>query len=455
MLPSLHKLSPTGEFYALGFKEAKEWNEQNPQGDTFGHEKIPANCHPDTRNCEPTFRVWVRDEVTGNKGTTNYYVYLAQHLWRWYQDNPTDPNNRQLCWSEDWYLLKAQYGLQGAEPEWVKHLPSYNRVQQLADEKQKYLSDLQDAGSGFNNYSFMKLYDLANVLIGPDGTLMEDGSITNSTDDGWVATFEYEKAWRVARWLLDANVLRVIADHLRPQRAETDDPRQHAWATELLHALMKAVGKRWEGRNADYTELYQVVGSILGTPDLLHGLTEYVHWIAVEQAGVIDEAPWERTPFHILYECAVIAQKYDDWRQAMTLATDGLLETLERVFRPLPGEDTADAGYGFTRRFTSKAMAQRIVWALSNHSSPRVRDRLMRRELLLAMTKFSMLELDQNDPFYEENEEFKQMASAVLTNLQNLSPDASAMVGRLQSEVTSLRQSHRRLRPRPRPRRVG
>ena len=91
-------------------------------------------------------------------------------------------------------------------------------------------------------------------------------------------------------------------------------------------------------------------------------------------------------------------------------------------------------------------LAQRMVWCLSNHSSARVRARLMRRELLLAITKFSMLQLDQNSRYYEADEEFKQMASTVLTNLRNVSPDAQAMVDQLQSEVTSLVPTHRRSR---------
>tara|TARA_B100001079_G_C16366605_1_gene495447 strand:- start:44 stop:1408 length:1365 start_codon:yes stop_codon:yes gene_type:complete len=446
MLPSLHKLSPTGEFYALGFKEAKEWNEQNPQGETFSLKKIPANCYPDTRNCDPTFRVWVADPVTHNKGTTKYYVYLAKPLWQWYQNQPTDPNNRQFCWSEDWYLLKAKYGLQGAEPEWVQYLPSYNRVRQLEGEREKYLSDLRNAGSGFETYNFMYLRSLANVLIGPDGTLMEDGSTINPKD-GWVAHFQYEKAWSVARWLLKSNVLRVIANHLRPQRAEVDNPRQHAWATELLDALMKAVAKRWEGRNADHTELYNVVNDVFGTPDLLHGLTEYAHWIAVTHANVINEKPWELTPLRILHVCAATTQKTDDWRHAMALATDRVLDTLEQIFRPMiPEQDTADAGYGYVYRVNSKMLAQRMVWCLSNHSSARVRARLMRRELLLAITKFSMLQLDQHSRYYEEDDEFRRMASAVLTNLRDLSPDAQAMVDQLKSEVTSLVPTLRRSR---------
>jgi hypothetical protein len=318
-------------------------------------------------------------------------------------------------------------------------------VRQLEGEREKYLSDLRNADSGFDTYNFMHLRSLANVLIGPDGTLMEDGSTINPKD-GWVAHFQYEKAWRVARWLLESNVLRVIANHLRPQRAEVDDPRQHAWATELLNALMKAVAKRWEGRNADHTELYKVVNDIFGTPDLLHGLTEYAHWIAVTHANVINEVPWEVTPFNILYVCAATTQKTDDWRQAMALATDRVLDTLERVFRPIPEQDTADAGYGYMHRVNSKMLAQRIVWCLSNHSSPRVRALLMRRELLLAITKFSMLQLDQNSRYYEADEEFKQMASTVLTNLRNVSPDAQAMVDQLQSEVTSLIPTRRRSR---------
>jgi hypothetical protein len=445
MLPSLHKLSPTGEFHALGWKEAKEWNEQNPQGDAFSHDKIPANCYPDTRNCEPTFRVWVADPVTGNKGTTKYNVYLAQPLWQWYQQNPTDPINRQYCWSEDWVELKAKYGLPGVEPKWVKYLPSYNRVNQLQAEKRTYLYQLRQA-EGFGVVSYMNMYNLAGLLIGPDGTFTEDGS-TENAQEGWVATFAYEEALRIARWLLEADVLSVISRNLLSHRSDLRSPILDRWATQLLKALQSAVAQRGMGENADLTELHELNGRILDMPELLQGLVEYAYRITVEFAEVSsDENPWELLPLRVLYNCALSTLEEESLLfSAQALATDQMLETFELIFRPRPDMDTASANYDYVWRNHSKLLALTIVHSLSSNSSARVRARLKRRELLLAMTKFGALQLNKHAQFYEEDVEFRQAASEVLMNLQNLSPDAQAMVDQLKFEVTG----HR-----PRPSRV-
>lgn len=443
MLPSLHKLSPTGEFYALKFKEAKKWNEQNPQGETFTFDKIRANCHRDSSGCKPTFRVWVADPVTGNKGTTKYNIYYAEDLWGWYQQNPTDPINRQYCWSEDWVELKAKFGLPGAEPKWVKYLPSYNRVNQLQVEKSTYLSYLRLADA-FGVVSYMNMYNLASVLIGPDGTFTDDGS-TENAQEGLMATFEYEKAWRAARWLLEADVLSVISRHLLSQRNDLRNPILDRWATQLLRALQLAVAQRWNGENADLTELHALNGRILNMPELLQGLIEYAKRITVEFAEVSsDENPWELLPLRVLYNCALSTLEEESLSlSARALATDQMLQTLELVLLPRPDMDTASANYDYEWRNRSKLMALTIVHSLSSNSSARIRARLKRRELLLAMTKFSVLQLDKDARFYEEDEEFRQAASDVLMNLQNLSPDAQAMVDQLKFEVTGHRPSHR------------
>lgn len=441
MLPSLHKLSLTGEFYALKDEEARQWNKENPQGDTFLFDDIPANCHRDARDCEPTFRVWVADPATGNKGTTKYNIYLAKHLWEWYQQNPTDPINRQYCWSEDWVELKAKYGLPGAEPKWVKYLPSYNRVNQLQAEKRTYLGHLRQAAF-FGVYSYMAMYNLASLLIGPDGTFTEDGS-TENAQEGWVATFAYEEAWRVARVLLEADVLSVISHHLRSQRGDLRSPIRDRWATQLLKGLQAAVAQRWKGENADLTELHALNGRILDMPELLQGLTEYAYRITVEFAeDSSEEKPWELLPLRVLYNCALSTLEEEGlWSSARALATDRVLETLELIFRPRRDMDTAYANYDHEWRNHSKLLALTIVHSLSSNSGARIRARLKRRELLLAMTKFSVLQLDKDAQFYEEDKEFREAASEVLVNLRNLSPDAQAMVDQLEFEVTGHRPS--------------
>ena len=434
MLPSLHQLAPTGEFYALPRREAQRLNEEN-DGDPWTGEMFPANCHRDARNCEPTFRVWVADPATGNKGTGQYYVYFARTLWDWYQRQPTDPNNRQFCWSEDWWALHTKYDPDGEISPWVEHLPMYNRVRQLAEERRIYLTDLHMAMFVHDEVSSIHLHSLAQVLGGPDGTLMPDGSNENEVEDVWMVKFLYERALRVARRLLETGALDIIAHHLRTQRHNLGDPSQHKWAAQLLKSLLKALGQRWEGPSSDLTEHNALIGRVLGMPDLLRGLANYAHWIAMRRAEAFDEDPWELVPLQILFLCAGNSLRNDDWRQATALATDRLLDTLELVFRPRPGGDSADMGYDVTCRYTSKQMALRIVQYLSMNSSPRVRSLLIRRELLLAVTKFSMLQLDENDDGYEELEEFRSVAAGVLMRLSYLSPNAEGMVNEVGFEV--------------------
>ena len=434
MLPSLHRLAPTGEFYALSRREAQKLNEED-DGDPMTGELFPANCHRDTHGCEPTFRVWVADPVTGNKGTEYYNVYFARALWNWYQRQPTDPNNRQICWSEDWWALRAKYDPNGDVPGWVAHMPNYNRVRQLDAEKRRYLWELEGASRITNEASYIYLHGLAQVLYGPDGTLYSDGTLGNPVEEQWMARFLYEKALRVARWLLEADVLGVITHHLGLGTDLLGDAVQYKWAAQLLKSLLKAVGQRWEGPNADLTEHNAVIDRVLGMPDLLRGLVDYAHRIAVRRAEVFHEDPWELVPLQMLFLCAGNSLRNDDWRQATALATDQLLDTLELVFRPRPRGNSADMGYDVTCRFTSKQTALRIVQYLSMNSSPRVRSLLMRRKLLLAVTKFSVLQLDENDDGYEELEEFRSVASGVLMRLRYLSPNAERMVDEVGNEV--------------------
>jgi len=434
MLPSLHRLAPTGEFYALPRHEAQKLNEED-DGDPMTGELFPANCHRDSRNCEPTFRVWVADPATGNKGTDQYYVYFARALWDWYQRQPTDPNNRQICWSEDWWALRAKYDPNGDVPEWVAHMPNYNRVRQLDAEKRRYLQDLEGASRVLNGASYIYLHGLAQVLYGPDGTtLYADGTVGNPVEEHWMARFLYEKALRVARWLLEADVLGVITHHLGTGEDFLGDPSQHKWAVMLLHALLRALTPR--AQTPDRTEREAVIDRILTMPDLLHRLVSAAHGIAERFRVRENEQEWELKPILLLWWCAKRALRNDDTQQFMALATDKMLDALELVFRPLIDEDNADRGYGYRRRYNSKALALEIVQCISLAVSPQVRLRLLRKELLLSVTKFSVLQLDANDQHFEEDEAFRSMAVGVLRRLEFVSPRADAMVNEVRFEVT-------------------
>ena len=429
MLPSLHRLAPTGEFYALRDDEAQKLNEEN-DGDPWTGEMFPANCHRDTPGCEPTFRVWVADPVTGNKGTEHYNVYFARPLWNWYQRQPTDPNNRQICWSEDWWELRAKYDPDGEISPWVEHMPNYNRVQQLDAEKRRYLQDLEGASRVLNGASWFYLHGLAQVLYGPDGSpLYSEGSLGNPVEEEYMARFLYEKALRVARWLLEADVLGIITNHLRHGTDLLGDPSQHKWAVVLLHALLRALTPR--AQNPDLTEHNAVIDNVLGMPDLLRGLVVAVHRIQVRNGHVVNEQEWELKPLQLLWQCAKRALQNNDEQQFMALATDNMLDTLELVFRPQPGENSANRFYGYRIRYNSKSLALKIVHLFSQAWSPLVRLRLLRRELLLSVTKVSVLQLNPDSQYIEEHEAFRAMAADVLRRLKFVSPRAEAMVNEI------------------------
>ena len=62
-------------------------------------------------------------------------MYFARYLWDWYQQKPTDPLNRQLCWREDWHALHDKYDPNGYIPDSIKLLPMLDRNAQLTQEK--------------------------------------------------------------------------------------------------------------------------------------------------------------------------------------------------------------------------------------------------------------------------------------------------------------------------------
>merc|ERR1719263_2137505 len=72
---------------------------------------------------------------------------------------------------------------------------------------------------------------------------------------------------------------------------------------------------------------------------------------------------------------------------------------------------------------------------LSLASSPSVRTRLAEhRELVKSLMKFSLLEFDDDDDSYED-EEFRAMAASVLERLHQLSPDMPVMLDALWQEL--------------------
>ena len=431
MLPSLHRLAPTGEFYALPYHEAQQLNKDG--GDPIYGEPFPANCHHDARRCRPTFRVWVADPQTGNKGTTNYYVYFARDLWEWYQRQPTDPTNRQMCWSGDWWALHTKYDPDGNIPDWVRFLPKYDRVQQLVAQKSEVMQVLANVSvvSFGENNAATAMYHLVDLLLGSDG-IDQDGNVDQEVFDQTLAGLLDERATHAARWLLEADVLDVIARHLRTQPENLGSGAQHKWAPLLLDALLRAVVPR--ENSPDMTERDAVLNDIIGMPELVLGLVtqarrnEWMHrWKAYE-----DE--WEVVPLRWLWQCLQRADDNDSVEQQTDLSTDEMLEMLELVLRPRPEEDAWDQNWGYTHRYTSKVFALRIVSFLSKSNWPGVRARLSRRDLLRSVTKYSVLALGADA--HEADERFKKQAGNVLRRLQSDSPAMGALVAEVRFEVT-------------------
>jgi len=432
MLPSLHRLAPTGEFYALPRREAQKRNQDG--GDPIYGEPFPANCHHDARSCRPTFRVWVADPQTGNKGTANYRVYFARDLWDWYQRQPTDPIDRQKCWSEDWWALHTKYDPDGSIPDWVGFLPKYDRVQQLATEKSEVMQALANVRvvSFGDNSAATAMYALVDLLLGPDGIDTTTGEVDEAVFDETLAGLLDERAVRTARWLLEADVLDVIARHLRTQPENLGSGAQHKWAPLLLDALLRAVTPRED--HPDMTARDAVLNDIIGIPDLVLGLVtqarrnEWMHrWKAYE-----DE--WEVVPLRWLWQCLQRADDNDDAAQQTDLSTDEMLEMLELLLRPRPEEDAWGQNWGYTHRYTSKVFALRIVSFLSKSNWSGVRARLLRRDLLRSVTKYSVLALDADA--HVADERFKKQAGNVLRRIQSDSTTMWDLIAEVRFEVT-------------------
>lgn len=432
MLPPLHRLAPTGEFYALPRREANELNVDG--GDPIYGEPFPANCHRDARRCRPTFRVWVADPQTGNKGTTNYRVYFARDLWDWYQRQPTDPNDRQMCWSEDWWALHTKYDPDGNIPHWVGLLPKYDRVQQLATEKGEVMQALASASvvSFGETNAASAMYALVDLLLGPDGIDPATGDVDLAVFDQTLAKLLDERAMRAARWLLEAGVLDVIARHLRTQPENLGSGAQHKWAPLVLDALLRAVVPR--ENSPDMTERDAVLNSIIASPELVLGLVTQARRNEWMQRWKEHEDDWEVKPILWLWQCAERANDNDSVEQQTNLSTDEMLEMLELVLRPRPEEDTQLQNWGLAHRYASKTFALRVVSLLSKSNWPGVRARLSRRDLLRSVTKYSVIALGSDE--HEMLFKFRSQAANVLRRLQSDSPATGALIAEIRFEVT-------------------
>jgi hypothetical protein len=433
MLPPLHRLVPTGEFYALPRREATQLNDASG-GDPMTGLPFPANCHRDARRCKPTFRVWAKDEATGNRGAAHYSVYFARFLWDWYQYQPTDPNNRQLCWKEDWWALRAKYDATGSVPGYVEFLPSYNRVQELVDEKQRCLAKLAQASDIENLMSSTHMHGLANLLGNRE--LLPDGS-SGPEPTGWHGKLSWERALRWGRWLMEAGVLETIEAVLANPRTNTSELR---WAVELIVALSRALGERPDSE-IGRAESERMIQRLTTMPVFLKGLVDYGRRVHAAHANSQYESASETVPmFAMLLITRVTLRGVHATRSESApvareaferLVGAGAIDLIAEVIRPLPTHDSADDFWGYMHRATSKLAALNVFSFITMGASPNTLAQLARRDLLLSLVKFATVSAEDNLSLHQSLSRFQGVVRIALLRIASVSPDANAVLDEL------------------------